>query len=251
MIYDCFTFFGELDLLEIRLTELSHVVDKFVIVESPITFAGQKKPMVLWENQRRFKDWLDRIIYVGVPDRPEGGAWGREAFSRNCISVGLKDAKSGDTILISDLDEIPRPKAMQTWEPRFGPCRLKQSMYSFWLNCASDEPWAGTVITTKEFLDRWTPHSMRHHPREFRILKKGGWHFSYMGGEEAIRIKIEASIHQELNIPEYNNPRNIQDSLTGQDLFGRGIKYKFVPIDGNFPLAIRNNLERYKHLIHP
>ena len=33
MIYDCFTFFNELDLLEIRLNVLSQVVDKFVIVE--------------------------------------------------------------------------------------------------------------------------------------------------------------------------------------------------------------------------
>ena len=40
-VYDCFTFFNELDLLEVRLAELYNVVDHFVIVESPISFTGK------------------------------------------------------------------------------------------------------------------------------------------------------------------------------------------------------------------
>jgi beta-1,4-mannosyl-glycoprotein beta-1,4-N-acetylglucosaminyltransferase len=33
MVYDCFTFYNELDLLEIRLHTLADVVDRFVLVE--------------------------------------------------------------------------------------------------------------------------------------------------------------------------------------------------------------------------
>lgn len=44
MIYDCFSFFNELDLLEIRLNVLKDVVDRFVLVEAGETHAGKPKP---------------------------------------------------------------------------------------------------------------------------------------------------------------------------------------------------------------
>ena len=47
-IYDCFLFFNELDLLEIRLNELDEVVDYFVIVEGESTF--QSKPKELFKK---------------------------------------------------------------------------------------------------------------------------------------------------------------------------------------------------------
>ena len=42
-IFDCFTFFNELELLELRLKMLSPYVDYFVLVESNITFRGDSK----------------------------------------------------------------------------------------------------------------------------------------------------------------------------------------------------------------
>ena len=42
-VYDCFTFFNELDLLEIRLNELDNVVDYFVLVESKRSFQNKPK----------------------------------------------------------------------------------------------------------------------------------------------------------------------------------------------------------------
>lgn len=44
-IYDCFMFFNELDLLEIRLNIFKDKVDKFVIVEQNTTHQGQKKSL--------------------------------------------------------------------------------------------------------------------------------------------------------------------------------------------------------------
>ena len=38
----------------------------------------------------------------------------RENFQRNSILLGLKKAKNNDLIIISDLDEIPNPKAIST-----------------------------------------------------------------------------------------------------------------------------------------
>ncbi len=45
MIYDCFQFFNELDILKIRLHVLGPVVDRFVISEATETFSVLKKPL--------------------------------------------------------------------------------------------------------------------------------------------------------------------------------------------------------------
>jgi beta-1,4-mannosyl-glycoprotein beta-1,4-N-acetylglucosaminyltransferase len=52
-IYDCFTFYNEFDLLEIRLEELYDVVDYFVIVEGNRTFQNSSKPYLFLENISR------------------------------------------------------------------------------------------------------------------------------------------------------------------------------------------------------
>ena len=66
VIYDCFTFFNELDLLDIRLHELASTVDVFVLAEAPLTFQGQPKPLVFQEHRNRYRTYLDKIRHVVV-----------------------------------------------------------------------------------------------------------------------------------------------------------------------------------------
>lgn len=112
-IVDCFTFFNELDLLEIRLAYLYDVVDYFVIVEADSSYNGQIKDMVFAENQERFLPFKDKIIYVPISLQhfgdKSGTAWEREEYQRNCISQGVIGLNLTDTdlVLVSDLDEIP------------------------------------------------------------------------------------------------------------------------------------------------
>ena len=47
MIVDCFPFFNELDLLELRLNELKDVVDVFVLSEATLTFTGKPSRFIL------------------------------------------------------------------------------------------------------------------------------------------------------------------------------------------------------------
>jgi Glycosyltransferase family 17 len=111
MIYDCFTFFNELELLEIRLNELAGVVDRFVLVEATRTHSNQRKPLYFSENQSRFASWKNRIIHIVADDLPATGddAWVRENFQRNCIMRGLTACSDTDTILVSDLMKFPAP----------------------------------------------------------------------------------------------------------------------------------------------
>jgi hypothetical protein len=69
-LFDCFTFFNELDLLEIRLETLDSVVDFFVIAEAPITYRADPKPLYFELNKQRFAKFLPKIRHIIVDDLP-------------------------------------------------------------------------------------------------------------------------------------------------------------------------------------
>ena len=112
-LIDCFTFFNELDLLEIRLKYLYDVVDYFVIVEADTSFNGDAKQMVFRDNIDRFEPFISKIIFVPISmknfENKKKVAWKREEYQRNCIQKGIDTLKLKDTdlIIISDIDEIP------------------------------------------------------------------------------------------------------------------------------------------------
>ena len=109
MIYDCFQFFNELDILKIRLHVLSPVVDRFVISEATETFSGLKKPLYYEENKAMFAEFEDKIIHVVVDDTPQGGTHERDTFQKNAVTRGLAGCTDDDIVIFSDLDEIPNP----------------------------------------------------------------------------------------------------------------------------------------------
>jgi beta-1,4-mannosyl-glycoprotein beta-1,4-N-acetylglucosaminyltransferase len=109
-IFDCFTFFNELDLLEIRLTELYDVVDYFVIIEADKTQTGKPKEYYFEKNKTRFIRYKDKIIHFKINMPETNNFWIMENYQRNQILRGLINCKKNDIILISDLDEIPNPK---------------------------------------------------------------------------------------------------------------------------------------------
>lgn len=57
MIFDCFTFFNELDLLELRFNLLYPYVDKFVIAEGSKTHTGENKEFVFEKNKNALKSF--------------------------------------------------------------------------------------------------------------------------------------------------------------------------------------------------
>ena len=112
-LIDCFTFFNELDLLEIRLKYLYEIVDYFIIVEADTSFNGEMKQMLFKDNMDRFAPFKEKIIFVPIKmkyfEHERGVAWKREEYQRNCIQEGIVklNLKDTDLVLISDIDEIP------------------------------------------------------------------------------------------------------------------------------------------------
>jgi len=78
-IYDCFTFFNELDILEIRLNMLDKYVDKFVLVEARKTHSGKDKPLFYNDNKKRYKKFNDKMHDMCddcLDDAQTGGVYG-------------------------------------------------------------------------------------------------------------------------------------------------------------------------------
>ena len=117
MIYDCFSYWDEDLLLDLRLNILDNYVDYFVIVEGNKTW--QNNPKKLRFEIDKFKKFKNKIIYVPVTDLPDGeDPYLRENYQRNSIVNGLNNANDNDLIIISDLDEIPDPNKINSFDPK-------------------------------------------------------------------------------------------------------------------------------------
>jgi len=157
-IYDGLIF-NELDLLDIWLRELEQVVDRFVLVEAPVTFSGRPKPLYFADQIGRFARWRDRITHVVVDDMPTGpDPWRRAQHQRNAILRGLNGAAPDDGVIVSDCDEIPSADAVRRWP---GDGRTFDQLFSYyWINCVGGG-WSGSRIVPMRELQRLGgPHAV-------------------------------------------------------------------------------------------
>jgi len=253
MIYDCFMFFNELDVLEVRLNELYDVVDKFILVEATKTFTDQDKPLWFEQNKDRFAQFADKIEHIIINEYPEfDSAWTFENYQRDVIIQTLKKrCKPEDIILISDLDEIPKAELIKKYKDTNGVKVFEQKLYTFYFNYLNiTEPvWLkGTrMLQFKDIGDK-TLTDIRF--TEGERIKNAGWHFTYLGGLDMVRYKIQSFAHQEYNNAYYMNNNRLKKLIQdGIDIFERGYKYKIVNLDSSFPEYVRKNKEKYSHLI--
>lgn len=284
MVYDCFTFFNELDLLEIRLNTLDAVVDKFVIAEATRTHTGKPKELLFQKNQERFKKFAEKIIYIVVDDlMPEEEVvkdnynlpWINENRQRNALSRGLENASRDDIIMVSDLDEIPNPELVNIARGYLDKgeqsVRFEMDFYNYYLNFKnfSYPKWTlGTVgVKYDSFLtgdifrgfkcDRYTQATENDGPtfNKLRfmkcstVLRNAGWHFSFLGGLDAIQKKLAAFSHSEFSAV----PRDVLEHrlLEGKDLFGRVGRSFGVVLNESFPKYVVENKNKFAHLIFP
>ena len=281
MIYDCFIVFNELDLCEIRFNVLKDVVDKFVVVEGMLTHTGKPKPLYFNENRERFAAFADKIIHVVVddfPTPPEGyserdASWMRENFQRNAVIRGLEDAKPDDLIVISDLDEIPRPEVIaKAREKKYeGVTALGMEVFCYYLNFKNYTHFEiatsrllsyGALIDPQTYCGRISQanydKSVNQGPTATnarylapaRVLKHAGWHFSYLGGAEAIIRKIGAIAIEYANEKNTNAAWLKEVIEKGEDITGCGGRYFAVPLDGRYPKYLLENREKYAALIY-
>jgi beta-1,4-mannosyl-glycoprotein beta-1,4-N-acetylglucosaminyltransferase len=267
MIYDCFTLRDELDMLELRLSILNEVVDKFIICEANKTFTNLPKNYNYLENLNRFKQWSNKIIYLPVELEDEGldfsikdttytptsAAWQFEYQQRSALIYGLENINGDDIILLGDIDEIPNPQDIKNLNP---PITFIMNFYYYFVNNKSvgpqDTQWLGTTVIKGDQLKNLNSLQELRNTRHNSPFIKSGWHLSYMGGKEMIRNKIKTISHTEYNREEYYNDENIELSLkTGKDIFNRkGMNFQIINLEDEYPNKILKLLYNYPNFIY-
>lgn len=273
LVLDCFSFFNELDLLEIRLNELHDVVDYFVLVEASVTHSGKLKPLYYNENQERFKEFKSQILHLIVYNMPmthdeiqlslssqdrrwlESGyqkedSWVRERYQRNAMMLALANMDDDDIVIIEDADEMVKREVLQDIRSTIvaGSNAVEQVFHTYYLNWkCTNMRWQGSKILQKKFIT--TPSEVRFHIPMANNIMDGGWHFNYLGGADAIRTKIQSFAHTEFNVPSVLD--NIDSRLANKrDALGRLYQYVVVPIDETYPKYIRENLDKFDSWIY-
>ena len=267
-LIDCFMYFDEDLILDIRLNTLKNEVDKFVIAEATRNHAGESKKLNFDIN--KFSKFKDKIIYLIIEDLPKNvdnfkKDWHvnhiRDQFQRNSLSRGYKEFDENDLVMISDIDEIPNPNKIKDFnlKNKYG-CFLQKN-YQSKINLLniSEGDWAGTKICIKKYLKspQWLRNlKIKKRPfwkifsKKLQIINEGGWHFSFLKDAKSIRKKIKSYSHQEYNTEEFTDIKNIEQKIEKHiDLFGRKIDYKVVDVDQTFPSYIFGNKEKFKDWI--
>jgi len=272
-IFDCFPFFNELDLLEIRLNELSDVVDFFVLVEATKTHRGLPKPLYFERNKDRFAAFLPKIIHVIVDDLPdidesEPSRWVRENHQRQAIIRGLETAGWRDWIIVTDVDEIPRATCVETiarrgrWATRYD---FQMRLFWYFLNLEKRETWThGTMARRGHLRDvnqfrlfgqpwitpRRQPKRMAktikyfRSPMRWKAVPDAGWHFTFMGGSAAVHLKLWNYSHATPD--EHLSIEHAQARIDGAI---RDPEFSVRSLDDSFPAFLLRNQARFASLL--
>jgi beta-1,4-mannosyl-glycoprotein beta-1,4-N-acetylglucosaminyltransferase len=274
-VFDCFTFFNELDLLEIRLHEMDAYVDQFVLAEATQSFMGHEKTLHFQENKSRFEKFLPKITHIVVDDMPQGdlSPWTRESFQRNALLRGLTTASKNDLVILSDVDEIIKPHALNrilTGKTYLNAITFFEGEeYNFKYNWKVPEgrSWGSRMIEKKNLVS--TQHLRKQRLKRYHampailenaawrldafyrfrkpirrtVVPNSCWHFSFLMTPEDLVLKVKSYSHQ-----NHNNPAFLND-VTGAKMHS-GISFRgqqqLIRVDvSTLPDYIIKNQEKF------
>ena len=228
-IFDCFMYFDEEIVLDLRLNILNEYIDYFIIVESTFTHKGEKRKLQF--DHKKFEKFKHKIIYLIYDEEPKDiekisdsdiedeksrkyilNAASRENGQRNFILNGLEKAQNEDFILISDVDEIPNLEGLDLNKINEKIILFKQDMLYYKFNLKLPNlVWTGTKGCKKKYLQ--SPQWLRNiKDKKFsfyrldtifsktkyinvRFIDNGGWHFSNIKTASEIEYKLKSYLH--------------------------------------------------------
>ena len=199
----------------------------------------------------------------------------RDVFQKDNIKkVVLENVSDGDVIIWSDIDEVPNPEAIEELDSYFEENTIfhfAQNNCMGYINLVEttglvtamtrdwepeDVPkWLGTKVFGKSILEKYSMTELRskHDSENNARISPGGWHWSYVGSEglsveDRILKKLECAAHIECNTPDIrSNVSRVEDN---KDPIGRDFAtYEIVDVDETYPKYIRENKEKFSHLI--
>jgi len=244
-IYDCFMFFDEEMLLDLRLNIMDKYVDKFVITEANYMHNG--KPKRLLFDISKFSKFKDKIIYIVINEPPAdiikindydsldkkqskmiGNAKKREIYQINKTHDAIRKADPNDIIIISDLDEIPNLEKVNFESINQKLIFFEQKMFYYKLNLLYESfSWFGSKACKKKFFitSEWlrsiknkkypiwrldTIFSKRKY-NDIYYVEDGGWHFTNIRKPEDLEKKLLGFLH---HVDYENSGLELQDLKT-------------------------------------
>lgn len=279
-VYDGFAFFNELDLLQLRLETLDPIVDYFILVEATRTFQKEEKPLYFEEKKKHFEPFLHKIRHIVVDEYPgffrkfrRPKPWDYDNHQKEFILQGLKDAQAEDRVIISDLDEIPRPAVLRQALDQEGVHVFQQRLYYYYLNyectfLADAQPggaqenldgigfWRGSVMMDYQQLKKLKTIKKARLQRDqqegaIQLWPDAGWHFAYLGGVEKIIHKLESYAHDEHNTEAYKDPERIKKRIREGSSIHNESRFEPVPLDERFPAYLRAHPDAFADFLYP
>lgn len=248
-------FFNETHILELRLGILEDVVDRFYTVEADKTFTFHDKPMLARTVIHPKHTVVEIEMPEEVPGWGRGSNWGHDYYQRD-YKVDLSDYNDDDIVLITDLDEIPRPESLEFLRDNFDP------EYSFGFDMVVHQYYLNNQNLGEGLIDRARAYSVARYrdPNFYPSLTRfnqnadinipnAGWHWTYIGDADFIRNKIEAFAHNEFDNDSVKN--GIEQRIENNtDTLGRALELKLVDLDSDFyPRYLRDNKDKYSKYI--
>ena len=258
-IFDCFQYFNEDHIVDLRLNILNEHIDKFVIVESTVNHQGQPKKLNFDIN--KYQKFKNKINYIVVDDTPEaikrphlGGESLVEQHQRNSILRGLSKSNENDLIILSDVDEIPDLTKLNQFSKKCKYAVFSQKAYAYKLNLLneSENNWHGSKICLRKNFK--SPQWLRNlkfkkypfwridKPRSLQIIDNGGWHFAYLLDSKDISTKIKSFAHGEDNKKDNTDIDKIEGKMKNFLHPTKGFKLSKVKVDDTFPKYIVDNI---------
>ena len=254
-IYDCFQFFDEEMLLDLRLNIMDKYVDKFVITEA--TYMHNGKPKKLNFDIKKYSKFKEKIIYIVVDNQPPDlyeihdsdndkqdtrgqklvlNGYKRDNYQRQKAQQVLNNIEPEDWIIINDIDEIPNLKNFDMRKIKNKLLIFKQQIFYYKFNLLyPDVSWHGTKACKKiNFLSPQWLRNVKHkkYPlwrldimfskrkyNDILYINNGGWHFT--------NIKSPADIEKKLL--NYTHHYEFEQSgLTVADLSKKILEKKII-----------------------
>jgi beta-1,4-mannosyl-glycoprotein beta-1,4-N-acetylglucosaminyltransferase len=263
VLFDCFLYFDEKELLELRYHILKDIVDGFIITDGNRTFRGDPKPFTCVDTIRELglpEDKL-QVLNVELPTPEECSIpWSREYAQRDALGVGMRMCPPDSVFFFSDVDEIPKPEklleAVELAKSDTSRCvRLSMPMFYGRADLRVKDPdgdnskapnnWTCGTVVLHEHLNQ-TPSQIRMNPNDIVVGDcDAGWHFSWMGDAARMKRKVTSFSHCFDDIPNAVAPANSEEMLNHLD------NYK-AKVGSTDPLGRCDHiLEQYPHELLP
>ncbi|KAK0731124.1 glycosyltransferase family 17 protein [Lasiosphaeris hirsuta] len=271
-VYDLVMVSTELDWLEIHLNSTFDAVDYFVLMEGRKTFTGLEKSLTLKGNMNRFAAYESKIIYHEMEyplDFEPHTVWDIEDLQRNSMLTqvfprleGAQTPGLGDVIVVTDVDEIPRPSTLVVLRechfPRRLTLRSKFYYYSF-QNLHRGEEWPHPQATYYQGDHTVKPNDLRMGLGFFLTLWwdradlwNASWHCSSCFSTiEELLLKVQSFSQTHLNGPDFRNKTRIVEHVrAGQDIWERESETcDRIENNTDIPRFLLNNQDKYRYVL--